>query len=130
MRIQNLDGTARFDLEIVRYQFPDLEHDEWDSNWLVVSGDVVTPARSWQFVDPCLVTMEAHDLANWLADVGSGKPTKLRIFFTEPNLSFEVIPRDSQTVELRLYFALKSLPPGVDADMTSSSNCFTLAEMD
>lgn len=114
MRIQNLDGTARFELEILGYEFPNLEHDMWDANWLLISGKMVTPARSWQFVDPCLVTMEAHELAKWFADLGTRRPAESRIDFTEPNLSFEWMPSDSQTVELRLYLACNSLPPGVD----------------
>lgn len=35
MRLQSIDGATTFDLEIVRYQFPELENDEWDSNWLL-----------------------------------------------------------------------------------------------
>ena len=42
MRLQTTDGAKAFDLTIVRYQFPELENDEWDSNWLVISGHVVT----------------------------------------------------------------------------------------
>ena len=67
MRLQTTDGAKAFDLTIVRYQFPELENDEWDSNWLVISVHVVTGERSWNFVNPCMLTMEAHDLANWLA---------------------------------------------------------------
>src|SRR5436309_2354225 len=116
MRLENLDGTAVFDLELLRYQLPELEHANWDSNWLVVSGKVVTPLRSWEFVDPCLLTMEAHDLANWLADLVAERQADARIFFTEPNLSFEVVAADSEVIKLRLYFACESLPPNVQAD--------------
>ena len=112
MRLTNLDGTASFDLEILRYQFPELEHSDWDSNWLEVSGKVVTPARSWEFLDPCLLTMEAHDLANWLAAVVADKQTDARIFFTEPNLSFELVAADSEVIELRLYFATRVVAAG------------------
>lgn len=116
-----------FDLELVRYQFPELEHDEWDSNWLVVSGKVVTAERSWNFSVPCLLTMEAHDLSHWLAECSVAKPAKERIFFTEPNLSFEVIVGDSQTVSVRIYFALESLPPGVDVEIDDFFEVFQVS---
>lgn len=117
MRLQSTDRTKSFDLTIVRYQFPELENDEWDSNGLVISGHVVTGVRSWNFVDPCMLTMEAHDLANWLAEASTGTPAKERIFFTEPNLSFEFIGADAQSAQIRVYFALESLPPKVDAEI-------------
>jgi hypothetical protein len=56
--------------------------------------------------------MEAHHLANWLGDVADGNPTR-RIFFTEPNLSFEVESVDPTKISLKLYFAAEALPPGV-----------------
>lgn len=117
MRLQSIDGATTFDLEIVRYQFPELENDEWESNWLVISGKVVSAKRSWRFVDPCLVTMEVHDLANWLSELAAGRSTKKRIFFTEPNLSFEAVAVGSQSAELRVYFWLESLPPNVEAEI-------------
>jgi hypothetical protein len=130
MRLQSIDGATTFDLEIVRYQFPELESDEWDSNWLVISGSVVSAARSWNFFDPCLVTMEAHDLANWLAALANGRPTKERIFFTEPNLSFEAVAADAQSAELRVYFSLESKPPNVEAEIDEFFELFKIARND
>jgi hypothetical protein len=126
MRLQSTDGTKSFDLKIVRYQFSELENDEWDSNWLVISGHVATAERSWKFVDPCMLTMEAHDLANWLAESSTGKPAKERIFFTEPNMSFEFIGADAQSAQLRVYFALESLPPKVDAEIDEFFELFQM----
>jgi hypothetical protein len=112
------------------YEFPDLEVDDWDSNWLVVAGEVVTPARKWSFSDPCLLTMEVHDLANWLFALGSGTPPQSRLFFTEPNLSFETVSSDSETANLGVYFACESLPTGVNSDDGEFFELFVLNRRD
>ena len=37
---------------------------DWDANWLVIRGDVHLPdERHWHFLDPCLTTWEAAELA-------------------------------------------------------------------
>jgi hypothetical protein len=53
-------------LTILGYQFPDDTTDEYDSNWLVIGGEVWLDGREWQFRDPCLTTFEAKRLADWL----------------------------------------------------------------
>lgn len=47
------------------YQFPHIESDEFDANWLVVEG-LVAPAdeRAWKFRDPALLTWEVEGLCN------------------------------------------------------------------
>src|SRR5690349_7539523 len=109
MRLTNLDGTATFDREILRYQFPEIRAFGLGFELAGSLRQMVTPVRSWEFVDPRLLTMEAHNLANWLADIITDKQTDPRIFFTEPNLSFELVAADTEVIELRLYFALESL---------------------
>ncbi|WP_420878293.1 WapI family immunity protein [Sphingobium yanoikuyae] len=44
--------TGELRLEVEGYQFPDVPNDEWDSNWLVITGDAVLDGRSWRFRDP------------------------------------------------------------------------------
>lgn len=130
MRLQSIDGSKLFVLRLVGYEFPDLENDDWDSNWLVVAIEVVTPVRKWSFSDPCLLTMEVHNLANWLFALRSGPPPERRIFFTEPNLSFESDSIDPETAELRVYFACESLPTGVDSDEGEFFELFVLNRSD
>ena len=98
MILQSRDFSA-FELRVAGYQFPDIESDEFDANWLVVEG-LVAPAdeRAWKFRDPALLTWEVEGLCNWLEAVASGQDVKESADFTEPNLRFEVAERDQDTI--------------------------------
>ena len=63
-------------LKILGYQFPHETHDPYDSNWLMISGNVGIKGQSWTFTDPCLLTTEAEALADWLATLVSGSATR------------------------------------------------------
>jgi hypothetical protein len=77
-------------LEVLGYQFPENTDDEWDSEWLIIAGDVSCARGGWKFRDPCLCTFELQALAAWLRDVRIGGPER-EIGFVEPNLRFEHI---------------------------------------
>jgi hypothetical protein len=49
-------GSLRIGVE--RYQFPEITDDEWNSNWLIITGEAVLEDKSWSFRDPCLTTFE------------------------------------------------------------------------
>lgn len=83
--------TGILTLNVERYQFPEIVDDEWDSNWLVITGNATLNGKSWQFCDPCLTTFELASLVEWLGQVTSGSNVKKNLFFTEPNLDFENI---------------------------------------
>jgi hypothetical protein len=102
-------GSLR--LKLVRYQFPSIVDDEWDSNWLIVSGAVSVDGKSWRFEDPCLTNFEAARLADWLEKVarGQGGP---EIGFVEPNLGFERTTQEN----IRVTFTLESAPPWATLD--------------
>ena len=93
-------------LRITGYQFPDMT-DQWDSNWLMIEGAVDLAGRGWRFEDPCLTTIEAYRLADWLDACANGTPKYPYCGFIEPNLQFELI--DPKT--LRIAFALEAAPP-------------------
>lgn len=130
MTLRSIDGTKTFELEILRYQFPEIEHDAWDSNWLVMFGNVISNERSWNFTDPCLLTIEAHELANWLAELASGQPAPKTIDFTEPNLSFKAIGSDARSVVLRVYFAFESRPSKAVAESDDFFEVFRISRDD
>ncbi|WP_287459282.1 hypothetical protein [Sphingomonas sp.] len=101
-------GSLRIDVE--RYQFPEIANDEWDSNWLIIRGDVDLDGKSWSFRDPCLTTFEVERLADWLDQVSSGEAGQAFCGFTEPNLDFELLSNNS----IRIGFSLEALPPWMD----------------
>lgn len=97
-------GSLRIGVE--RYQFPDIVDDEWDSNWLIVSGEADLDGRSWSFREPCLTTFEVEHLADWLDRVVAGQAAQPICGFTEPNLEFERISAEA----VRITFWLEALP--------------------
>ena len=115
MILRSEKDQSEFELRLIGYQYPDIENEYWDANWLLISVRVNSPVASWTHTDPCLMTAEARDLANWLGDVAFDRQSRTRILFIEPNLSFEFVTRDADICELRLYFALESCPPGIEA---------------
>jgi hypothetical protein len=96
-------------LEVLGYQFPETEDDEWDSEWLIIAGSVSCARGRWRFRDPCLCTFELQALATWLRDVPVGGPER-ELAFTEPNLRFEHLARSDGDV-LLVAFSQESSPP-------------------
>jgi hypothetical protein len=102
-------ADARFDLDVVGYQFPDAELDGWDSEWLRVAGVVSSDRGKWKFCDPCLTTFELKALADWFRS-SPEEESERAIGFTEPNLSF-ARAGVGLAEELVVSFAQESTPP-------------------
>jgi hypothetical protein len=115
MILKSESDQSEFELRLIDYQYPHIENEYWDANWLLVSIRVNSPVASWTHIDPCLMTVEVCDLANWLGDVAYNRQSRTRLHFIEPNLSFEYVTRDAGICERRLYFSLESCPPGIEA---------------
>ena len=108
MKLQAESGDA-FEFAVLRYEFPDITEDRWDSNWLVVSGHVRSGEQVWQFVEPCVTTFELAELAEWLGALGSGPQRDAEYAFTEPHLKFSYVVDPEP--RLRVRFAHKIAPP-------------------
>ena len=120
-----LGTRASVTLEPVRYEFANPAGDEWDDNWLVISGDVSAPDTEWQFAVPCLTTFEAKLISAWLRSVADGSiPGSVigdagvvpSLGFTEPNLAFSVGSYQDGSISVRVHFALESRPVGQSSD--------------
>lgn len=102
-------------LRVVDYQFG--AGDDWyDSNWLVIAGDVSCSDGTWSFRDPCLLTTEATSLGHWLVRSADSSLDVERLDFIEPNLAFERLSNADDLVVLRIEFDLEARPPFADAD--------------
>ena len=110
MKITSASGDE-FQLVIVRYQFPDVHEDRWDSNWLIVNGTVSARGEKWRFTDPCVTTFELADLADWLDELARDGDQPSGFEFTEPNLKFTYTPWPQRAVQLT--FAHESAPPAL-----------------
>lgn len=107
MFLEGMNGSLR--LRLLRYEFPEIKDDKWDSNWLVVFGEGHIDGRSWRFESPCLCTIEVGALADWLHKVANGEEVD-EIGFMELHLEFDLIGSS----HVRVSFALEAAPPWVD----------------
>jgi hypothetical protein len=130
MKLRTESGTS-FELVVLRYEFPDVTEDRWDSNWLVVSGKVTTDGQSWRFTDPCVTTFELSELADWLDNLAGTAAEPSDCAFTEPNLTFSYSPAPIPRIVVR--FAHESAPPWLnegDARLAGMTIDFPLAALD
>jgi len=118
------DDGSKFEIRPVSYQFaanPQAQPGtDWDANWLVVRGDVMAAdGLEWTFVDPCLTTWEARQLATWLRAIidGTARPTAEwsdrtdLLTFTEPNIAFSLQEHTDERARIRVHLSLEALPP-------------------
>ncbi|MGC3994731.1 MAG: hypothetical protein QM779_11565 [Propionicimonas sp.] len=127
MLLQSLDGLF-VDIEVSSYQFglgqsrTDLA--DWDANWLMIHGRVWDGVESWEFLDPCMTTWEARELAVWLRGLGSGHPATTAptdpedagMWLTEPNLEFRLAAASEGITTLDVDFGAESRPPGCSSE--------------
>ena len=127
------DGSSTaLELSISGYEFPAIETEPDDSNWLNVVSKVNHQHGSWSFHDPCLLTYELEWLCSWLEGVAARPNAEHEAeYFTEPNLEFHVIQRDEATT-LRVHLSHEASPPwttatGVDLDFPLAINDLRVA---
>ena len=129
MKLVSSTGSS-FELRVIGYQFPNIENERCDSNWLIIEVSVVHPDGSWTARDPSLLTSEAMRLADWLIDVASGTNQKDYCSFIEPNLELRVA---NNGASLRVYFDLELRPGWAASDVAGNENLwvqFQLSEID
>src|SRR4051812_43563925 len=99
MNFKGSNGTS-LELKIVGYQFPALATEEYDSNWLQIQIRATIPEGSWTTTDPCLLTYEAAELADWFDAVHEGRASDDVLGFLEPNLRFEIRGNGARTLRI------------------------------
>ena len=105
--LENKDGESLL-LWIAGYEFPDIENQPYDSNWLNVGIEVALSKGKWTAVFPCALTTEIEQLIKWFTAIGLGQNDANWFGFIEPNLGFDfsgTFPGD-----LRIRFAAEYLP--------------------
>jgi len=116
MRFVHPNGCY-FALAIEGYQFPELAHKDYDSNWLNISIDVKHTRGRWQAADPALLTYEIESLAQWLGTIAAGRRDKRHQWFLEPCLSFHVPDNPERDEELTIEFSHEFSPPWASGDL-------------
>ncbi|MFI7286172.1 hypothetical protein ACIBRY_05865 [Streptomyces anulatus] len=100
--------------------------DRWDDNWLVIGGEVTSPAASWSFTDSCLLVDEARELSAWLRAVADGRRPDAKpdpegflapdLSFLEPVLAFSQVRWRDGAGALRVHLSLEAAPPRLRRD--------------
>ncbi|WP_052351889.1 WapI family immunity protein [Deinococcus pimensis] len=120
--MQLQDGRVSFSLDITNYQFPQIDNDAWEADWLNIRVRLQYAEHTWTHDDPSLTTFEVQAWTDWLEDVAQHLDTfaawrrsrlTTMIAFTEPNLCFEVLDHHptGAPATLRVYLGLESRPP-------------------
>lgn len=113
MKVTNIDNRS-FELWVLSYQFPDIHHDEYDSNWLRIGIRLGGFEKAWVTSDPSLLTWELNALRDWLQCLGTPNEYE-EVNFIEPNLGFQLVKHDSKSF-IRINLALESRPDWFTAD--------------
>ena len=111
-----LGNNCSFTMTLLGYQFPELEHVEYDSNWLNVKIDVSQERGSWSATDPALLTYEVAWLIDWLRAVSAGRYDEREQEFLEPCVSFHLSPTEGEPHNLVIEFSHGFEPPWATND--------------
>ena len=80
-----------FALKIVDYEFPHIEMDRWDSNWLNIQVSVHHPKGNWTAIAPCMTTFDVARLANWFEKSREAQIEFGAVVFLESSVEFEIV---------------------------------------
>src|SRR5512139_2612438 len=116
--------THTFALAILGYQFPGLQSEPFDSNWLTVFIEARTAEGHWRATDPCLLTNEARELVSWLREAAAHVPAENPLEFTEPTIRFEIDASPTTTLCIHLGYGFE--PPWLRSDVGALCHSFTL----
>jgi hypothetical protein len=107
----------------IRYEFPDASpSSDWDADWLVIEGEIVSASGTWRFQNPALSARECAGLGAWLTQVTKAAvpvtdPDEYpSLTFLEPSLAFSVASYEDQCVRLRVHLSHLAAPPWQDID--------------
>ena len=121
--MQLADADARLSLTLTpsAYQFPGATA-PGDRNWLIIEGQVTQRRNVWVFSEPCLTTIEAVGLGEWLRRVADGiepvaPPGVPSLHFAEPNVAFTLVRYGDDGAVLRVHLSLESGPPWEEGEI-------------
>lgn len=69
------DEYSEFEMSVAGYQFPHIENEPYDSDWLNIQLNVNHPRGSWSKTNACLLTFELVGLAAWLRRIAEEPPS-------------------------------------------------------
>jgi len=106
MRLE-VNEYTEFELSVAGYQFPHLENEPYDSDWLNIQVNVNHPRGSWSKTNACLLTFELAGLAAWLRRIAEELPSHSEEGFMEPELRFEWFGEGRNVLRIYLDYSLR-----------------------
>ena len=122
--LETPDGRQRLELAILGYELPDVEGDQYDSNWLLLRVDARDGETAWAADDPALLTWEVERVAKWLTRLAGARVEHPWCGFVEPSLEFRADALADGQVALRVYFELELRPPGRSSSVVGRRDCY------
>lgn len=102
------DVFTELKINVVGYQFPAIENEPYDADWLNIKIQVKHPKGNWKATDPCLLTFELKQLIEWFEKICEEKEVEEHLYFIEPCLEFQTL-----TGKLRVFFSYDFAPPWI-----------------
>lgn len=106
LHLQNAHGES-FILWVDGYEFPELENEPYDANWLNIGIEVQLKQGSWTAIDPCILTTDMERLIKWFTLVGINQHPYDWFVFLEPSLSFELRGKFPNQMRIHLKYGFK-----------------------
>ncbi|GKX58061.1 WapI family immunity protein [Leminorella grimontii] len=108
LALTNIEGTVSLTLDVVGYQFPADEED----NWCLLKVGVIQGRDRFDKVDPSLETGDLTRLYNWFLALSERKlPSCARLDFIEPCLELEYVSHKGDDVTISVTLNCEIRPP-------------------
>jgi len=123
MIIKGVDDQ-KIEIKIQGYQFPETKiPKDWDSNWLWVYLKVQSKFGDWEIKDPALTTFDLKEIVTWFNNLAQNKDVCRKLFFTEPNLEFNLIKASESIKYIRIIFSLEFRPRSYNNEIEYYVDC-------
>ena len=107
LKLKNVDESIEFFCNLIGYQFPESE----DDDWCLLSVSVHQKQESCELIDPALETTELIMLLRWFSSLSEGRlPRYSHLTFTEPCISFEFLAFKDSIVRIGIHLSHELKP--------------------
>ncbi|MET1255630.1 hypothetical protein [Aliikangiella maris] len=122
IKLKNIEGKVSLSIEVVGYQFPESEKDDW----CLLKVQVEQDNDSIELIDPAIETTELAQLLLWVSSLSEGRlPRYAHLTFIEPCISFNFLSfkDDIVRISITLSHELKPNFPLIQFGNESSEWC-------
>ncbi len=107
LSLKNVDGNVEFTCEVIGYQFPGNNNDDW----CFLKVTIKQEGEQCELVDPALEATELVQLENWFTCLAEKRlPKYAHLTFTEPCVSFEFLANRDSVVRIAVHLGHELTP--------------------